>query len=216
MASSALRLGVPVSSGVEAGACTRGSGLATAADVAAEVPPLSDGACAEESRDAPAADVAAEAPPLSGAPAADVAAEAPPLSDGVCAGASAGAPGSRCCGGSATVAGEVDSSIFSGGSRGPLACICHVIDEGCHTRWWCRGPIVCSPCVVDGEERCLKHREDHKSAKANAEDAKLNTAPPPPPAKGKRPSQAPEAGAKKKKNVVIDVLLDRIHYAAAH
>lgn len=44
-----------------------------------------------------------------------------------------------------------------------------------------------------------KHREDHTSAKANAEDAKLNTAPPPPPAKGKRPSQAPEAGAKKRK-----------------
>ena len=95
MASSALRFGVPVSSVVEAGACTRGSRRAPAADVVAEAPPLPDAACSEGSV---------------GAPAADVAAEAPPLSDRACTG---GAP-------AVDVDVEVDSSIFPAGAPAPL------------------------------------------------------------------------------------------------
>ena len=134
MASSALRLGVPVSSGVEAGACTRGSGVATAADVAAEVPPLSDGACAEESRDAPAADVAAEAPPLSdgvragasaGAPAVDVVVEAPPLP-------------------------EVDSSIFSGGAVAPLLAFVTSSTRGAISAGGAVPPLFAVPALSTG------------------------------------------------------------------
>ena len=44
-----------------------------------------------------------------------------------------------------------------------------------------------------------KHREDQESAKANEEDVQLKIAPPPPPAKGKRPSQAPDAQAKRRR-----------------